>query len=64
MNYNSYSLVSGLIFLLVAVMHALRLLLHWHVTFQDWTVPIWVSWIGLFVSAFLAYVGLRLSKRS
>jgi hypothetical protein len=63
MNHSCYSFLAGLIFLLVAVMHGLRLVLHWHVAVQAWAVPSWVSWIALFVSAFLAYTGLRLSAR-
>jgi hypothetical protein len=63
MNQKLFSLVAGLIFLVVAVIHALRLIFSWHVTFVGWAVPIWVSWIAFLVSGFLAYEGLRLSRR-
>jgi len=62
MNHSSYSFVTGLIFLFVAVVHALRLVFQWHVTVQSWAVPVWVSWIALFISAFLAYTGLKLCR--
>ena len=64
MDQKSFSLVAGLVFLLVAVMHALRLALGWHVTFGGWTLPMWVSWVALVITGFLAYQGLRLSRHS
>ena len=64
MSQKSFFLVAGLIFLLVAVAHALRLALGWHVTLGCWTVPMWVSWVALVIAGFLAYKGLRLSTHS
>jgi hypothetical protein len=64
MSQKNFSLLAGLIFLLVAVMHALRLALGWHVTFSGWTLPMWVSWVGFVIAGFLAYQGLRLSRHS
>ena len=63
MSLKTFSLVASLIFLLVAVMHALRLALGWHVTAGGWTVPMWASWVALVIAGFLAYAGLRLSRR-
>lgn len=63
MSQKLFPLVAGLIFLVVAVMHALRLVFSWHVVFVGWSVPMWVSWIAFPVSGFLAYEGLRLSRR-
>ena len=62
MSQKNFCLVAGLVFLLVAVMHALRFALGWHVTFGGWTVPMWVSWVALVITGFLAYQGLRLSS--
>jgi hypothetical protein len=62
MNRKTFSLVAGLIFLLVAVMHVLRLALGWHVVLAGWTIPMWISWVALLIAGFLAYEGLRLSR--
>ena len=59
MSQKAFSLVAGLIFLLVAVAHLLRLLLRWSVILNGWTVPMWVSLIAFVVAAFLAFEGLR-----
>jgi CHASE2 domain-containing sensor protein len=63
MNQKVFSLVAGLIFLVVALAHALRLVFGWHVMLQGWSVPVWVSWIAFLISGFLGYEGLRLSRR-
>lgn len=63
MNQKTFSVVAGLIFLVVALAHALRLVFGWQVMLQAWTVPLWVSWIALFISGFLAYEGLALGRR-
>ncbi len=59
MSQKAFSLVAGLIFLLVAVAHLLRLLLRWSVVLNGWTVPMWLSAIALVVAGFLAFEGLR-----
>jgi hypothetical protein len=59
MSQKAFSLVAGLLFLLVAVAHLLRLLLRWSVILNGWTVPMWVSAIALVVAGFLAFEGFR-----
>jgi len=62
MTHRTFSLVTGILFLLVALLHAIRLLRGWQVSVEGAVVPIWISWIGLAVAAYLAYQGFRLSK--
>jgi hypothetical protein len=57
-----FCLIAAVVFLLIALLHAVRLLQGWQVTIGGAVVPIWVSWIGLAIAAFLAYEGFRLSK--
>ena len=59
MSQRTFSLVAGLIFLLVAIAHLCRFLLKWSVVINGWTVPMWVSAIALVVAGYLAYEGLR-----
>jgi uncharacterized membrane protein len=63
MTQRTYSLIAGIIFSLVALLHALRLLFGWHVTIENVVVPVWISWIGLAVAIYLAYQGFQLSRR-
>ena len=52
------------IFALVALLHVLRLVIGWSVVIDSWTVPMWVSWLGLVVAGGLTYYGTRLAVRS
>ena len=63
MTPRTYSLIGGIIFSLVALLHALRLLRGWHVMIGDLSVPVWVSWLGLAIAGYLAYEGFTLSRR-
>jgi hypothetical protein len=59
MSQRTFSLIAGLIFLVVAFAHLLRLFLRWSVILNGWTVPMWVSLLALVVAGFLAFEGLR-----
>ena len=63
MAQRTYSLVTAIIFSLVTLLHALRLLRGWHVVIGDISVPVWISWIGLAIAGYLAYEGFKLSRR-
>lgn len=58
-----FFLIAAGVFSLIALGHAIRLLLGWHVTIENMGVPVWISWIGLSVATYLAYQGFRLSRR-
>jgi uncharacterized membrane protein len=62
MTQRTFSLVTAVIFSLVALLHAVRLLRGWQVTIESAVIPAWISWIGLAVAAYLAYQGFLLSK--
>ncbi|MBI4101396.1 MAG: hypothetical protein HY443_00335 [Candidatus Nealsonbacteria bacterium] len=59
----TYTLVTGVIFLTVALLHLSRIVSNWQVVLGDWTLPVWVSWLGLIVAGFLAFQGLKLSRK-
>ena len=63
MSWKTFSLVVGLIFLLVAVMHGLRLALRWEAVVNGWSVPMWVSALALLIAAYLAFEGLMFGRR-
>ena len=46
-----YAVVSALIFAIVAVAHAIRLVNRWTVQVGTFAVPMSVSWIGLVIAA-------------
>ena len=64
MSQKTFSVVTGLIFLLIAIMHGLRLAFRWEVVLNGWSVPMWVSAVALLIAGYLAFEGLKLGKRS
>ncbi len=63
MSQKTFSLVAGVIFLVIALMHVLRLVLKWEVVVNGRTMPMWVSWVGVLIAGCLAYEDFRLSQR-
>ena len=59
MGQKTYFLVTGIIFTLVALAHALRIYMEWPVIIADWSVPKSVSWIALVVAGGLALFAFR-----
>jgi len=55
--------LAGLIFVVVALFHLVRIFMEWTVIIGDWSIPMWVSWIALVAAGGLALLGLRLSER-
>jgi hypothetical protein len=62
MTQRTFNVVAGVIFTLVAVLHALRLLLGWEAVIGGWDVPRWVSWIALALAGYLAYSAFTVKK--
>jgi len=63
MSQKTYLKAAGSIFLVIAVLHLLRLVLGWTAVFEGWSVPQWLSVVALIVAGYLAYEGFKLSKR-
>jgi hypothetical protein len=63
MTQRTFTLVVATIFALIAVLHGARLLRGWQVILEGVVVPIWISWIGLAIAAYLAYEGFRLARK-
>ena len=64
MSQRTFSLVAGVVFGLIALAHVLRIVFGWSLTIQDFSVPMWASWIAIVVTGYLAYEGFRLAKKS
>ncbi|MBU6142134.1 hypothetical protein KGO95_03420 [Patescibacteria group bacterium] len=55
--------VVGVITGLVALAHFLRLVFGWSVMIGAWAAPMWMSWIAIFVAAFISYTSFHLASR-
>jgi len=58
-----FSTIAAVVFALVALLHLLRLVFGWQVVFNGWTVPMWLSWFGLFVAGALSVLVWREARR-
>lgn len=63
MDQRTYNILTASLFLVMAVLHVLRLVLGWSAQIGGWTVPFWLSWLALIVLGALAYFGFRLNAR-
>jgi protein-S-isoprenylcysteine O-methyltransferase Ste14 len=50
-------MVTATLFLVVAIMHLLRIVFGWQVEIGGLSIPSWVSWLGVLVAGALAYLG-------
>ncbi len=58
-NYHTFV---GLIFFVVAFMHALRLMMGWTVVISGFDVPMWISGGGVIVAGYLSWASFKLNK--
>jgi len=64
MNERSYCVISGIIFIIIAFVHLLRIIYSWDGVIAGWPVPKWISWAALLIAGYLGYEGLRLAAKS
>ncbi len=63
MSQRSYAFTAGVIFLLIALGHLLRVVFGVSFVVHDIPVPMWASVVAVIVIGYLAYEGLRLGKK-
>ena len=63
MSWKTYFLLTGIIFALVALAHAVRIYMDWPVMIAHWSVPKSVSWIALIVAGGFALAAFRFTAK-
>ncbi len=58
MNEKIFFLLTAVVFAGVGGSHLLRAIFGWDATIAGWSVPMWVSWVAVAVTAVLAYLGV------
>lgn len=54
-----FTLIAVAVFVLIAVIHVLRLLMDWYVVVAGVSIPMWVSALGLLIAGGLAVMVWR-----
>ena len=62
MDRHSYFTVSAVIFLIVAVVHGLRVMNGWDAMVGGYAVPVWASYIAAAAGLYLAWTGYNFRK--
>ena len=63
MSRKAYFVVTGIFFLVIAILHLLRIILGWTPVVEGWAVPMGSSWVALVVAGWLGYEGLKLAGK-
>ncbi|PIR04663.1 MAG: hypothetical protein COV57_03240 [Candidatus Liptonbacteria bacterium CG11_big_fil_rev_8_21_14_0_20_35_14] len=63
MNSQKYIEISGLVFIVVAILHLVRASAGWLLVINGYTVPIYVSWIVVVLIGYMAYQSLELKDK-
>jgi hypothetical protein len=59
MSHNSYLKTSATIFLVVGLIHLLRVLGGWKLVLGTLIVPAWFSWLAVIFLAYMSYQGFK-----
>ena len=59
----SLLLITGVVFLIVAVIHFARLMFGWELIVGDLGVPLWLSWLGVVLTGYLSYASFHFAFR-
>ncbi|OGN09222.1 MAG: hypothetical protein A3J46_05630 [Candidatus Yanofskybacteria bacterium RIFCSPHIGHO2_02_FULL_41_11] len=63
MNIKSFYSTVGVVFSLILVLHLTRIIMGWNAIIGGLEIPMWVSWIAVFVAGFLLYQGYKFRKQ-
>ena len=59
MQQKTYNTITAVLFLVIALLHLLRIIFGWPAQIGGLGIPMWASWLALVVTAALAYFGFR-----
>ena len=63
MDQKTFTILAGVVFAVVALLHVLRIWMGWPAAIGGWAVPMWLSWVAVVVAGGLSYLGLSLAMR-
>jgi hypothetical protein len=64
MSQYAFALTAGIVFLLIAVAHLLRIVFGTPVVVQEIPIPVWASGIAVVITGFLSYEGFHFARKS
>jgi hypothetical protein len=64
MKQRTFSIVIGVFFSLITLLHIGRVAFGWNVTVGNAVIPMWASWIAIVVGAYFAYQSFKLGRNA
>ncbi len=64
LSQKTFFTVTTVIFSVITVLHAARLVHGWSIVIAGWTVPYWFSFVGVIVAGCLAHSAYKLGKKA
>src|SRR6266699_1173665 len=62
LNQKTYMTVTATLFLVMGIVHLLRIIFGWQVEIGGLSIPFWASWLALPVAGALAYFGFTQNR--
>lgn len=62
MRQKAFNTMTGVVFVVIAVLHLIRLVFRWDAVIGGWELPMWVSALALVLSGYLALAAFQLRK--
>ena len=63
MTKDKFICIASYIFLIIGILHIVRLLCGWQVQVGNFMVPMWIYWIEAFIVLYLSFLGSQLLKK-
>ncbi|TSC77637.1 MAG: hypothetical protein G01um101424_260 [Parcubacteria group bacterium Gr01-1014_24] len=63
MTKDNFVFVVSVIFLIIGVIHVLRVFEGWQVQIGNLVIPIWASWVAVIIAFYLSFQSFRLAKK-
>jgi hypothetical protein len=63
MTQTRFDWIAGVIFLIMAIVHVLRLIQGWDLTVDGTAIPFWVNWVGLIITGGMAFFAFLFGAR-
>ena len=59
MTRKGYCLATAALFSIICLLQLARIVFAWEAIIGGWSVPIWISWLAVAITATIAYFGYR-----
>lgn len=64
MGIKNFTLTTGFLFLVLGLLHVVRIIYGWDAFIADWSIPLWVSGAVAVFAFFLSFQSFRINSRS